>query len=383
MNKTGLRRVAAGCVLAFATLSAAAAELPQELAVVGYVFPLNSLLKPGQIDAGQLTRINYAFADIQNGRLTVGTSVDAQNLALLTGLRAQNPSLTVLVSVGGWLGSGEFSGVALTVQSRAIFVSSVVDFLRRYGLDGLDVDWEYPGMPGAGHAFRPDDKHNFTLLLRDLRSRFDQEKKATGRRLFLTIAAGASDEYLSHTEMREVQRYLDTVNLMSYDYAMASISATTSNSAPLFTDPAASNQGSADASVRAFESAGVPSGKILLGVPFYGHIWGQVADRNHGLFQRGKPVPGDFATFTDIQQNMLGHGFMRYRDEAAAVPYLYSAEAKEFVSYDDAESLAAKCAYVKTHKLGGVMFWQYLDDPSGELMQTLNRVLLLSPNTTP
>jgi chitinase len=372
-NKLWLRETITGCILALAAL--AAAQPSPEFVVSGYVYPLNSLLTPSQIDARGLTRITYAFAAIQNGRLTIGSPVDAQNLVLLAGRRKQNPSLRVLVSVGGWLGSGEFSDAALTSQSRKVFVDSAVDFLRRYNLDGLDVDWEYPGMPGAGQAFRPEDKSNFTLLLKDLRTRFDQEDQATGRKLVLTIAAGASADYLVHTEMDKVQAYVDAVNLMAYDYAMASISATTGHSAPLFADPAAPDQDSVDVSVRAFENAGVPSGKIILGVPFFGHLWGKVADRNHGLFQPGKPVHGDFAAFGAIQQDMLGHGFVRYWDETADAPYLYSAERKEFVSYEDAESLTAKCVYVKKHKLGGVMIWQYLDDPSGVLLQTINRAL--------
>jgi chitinase len=384
-------------MLALAALGAAAQKSPREFAVVGYVFPRGSLLAPGQIDAHNLTRINYAFAAIEDGRLAAGSplnapnpgapnpdaqNLDAQNLALLTSLRKQNPSLTVLVSVGGWLGSGAFSDVALSAQSRKVFVESAVDFLRRYDLDGLDVDWEYPGMPGSGHTFRPEDKRDFTLLLKDLRSRFDREEKATGRSLILTIAAAAFSDYLAHTEMKDVQRYADTVNLMTYDYAMPSVDAITSHNAPLFADPAAPSQLSADASIRAFELAGVPSRKILLGVPFFGRPWGQVADRNHGLFQPGKPAPGDFAPYSTIQQTMLGHGFTRYWDDTASVPYLYSADRQEFVSYEDAESLAVKCAYIKTHKLGGAMFWQYLDDPSGALVETMARALGPSPGTS-
>ncbi len=390
MKRSGLRKMAAGCALALAALGAAAQESSREYAVIGYVFPRGSLLAPGQIDAHNLTRINYAFATIEDGRLAAGSppnaqnpdapSIDAQNLAVLTSLRKQNPSLTVLVSVGGWLGSGGFSDIALSAQSRNVFVESAVEFLRRYNLDGLDVDWEYPGMPGAGNTFRPENTHNFTLLLQDLRARFDQEEKATGRKLFLTIAAAAFSDYLAHTEMEQVERYVDTVNLMAYDYAMPSAGAVTSHNAPLFSNPAAPSQLSADASVRAFVSAGVPSRKILIGVPFYGYVWEQVADRNHGLFQPGKAAPGNFAPVSAIQQDLLGHGFVRYWDEAAGAAYLYSAQQQEFVSYEDAESLTAKCAYIKTHKLGGAMVWQYLDDPSGALLEIMTRALSKPPS---
>ena len=122
-------------------------------------------------------------------------------------------------------------------------------------------------------------------------------------------------------------------------------------------------------------SAGVPAKKILLGAAFYGHVWGGAADRNHGLFQPGKSAGKDSVPYSAIRQDMLGHGFTRYWDDAASVPYLYSAEAQEFVSYDDAQSLAVKGAYVKAHQLGGIMLWEYLDDPSGLLLHAIDRAL--------
>jgi chitinase len=136
---------------------------PNEPVVAGYVFSQDAALQPGQIDAQRLTRVNYAFANIKDGRMITGFAKDAENFALLTGLRKQNPALTVLVSVGGWLWSTDFSDVSLTPQSRRRFIQSVMEFLRRYDLDGLDIDWEYPGLAGAGHPFRREDGRNFTL----------------------------------------------------------------------------------------------------------------------------------------------------------------------------------------------------------------------------
>ena len=366
---------ALGLSLALPVLCAAASPRHSQPVIVAYVFPGNTLLQPGQIDAHRITRINFAFANIDNGRMVTGHASDEQNLALLTSLRKENPSLTVLVSVGGWLGSASFSDIALTAQSRKLFAASVTDFLERYHLDGVDVDWEYPGMPGAGHPFRPEDKQNFTLLLKDLRQQLNRETQASGRKLYLTIAAGASSDYLAHTEMAKVQRYVDAVNLMAYDYVYAASDSITGHHAPLFANPAAPNSQSADASVTAFERSGVPSAKIILGVPFYGHLWAQVPATNNGLFQPGKPATTDFASYGAITSTMLGHGFIRYWDPAASAPYLYSEQQKIFVSYEDPESLAAKCGYILSHKLGGIMFWEYLDDPSGTLLETIDNSL--------
>lgn len=352
--------------------SFAAPKAPQKFEVTGYVFTRQTALAPDQVDPKKLTRINYAFANIQNGQMVLGAPTDAQNFALLTAMRNVNPELTVLVSVGGWLWSTNFSDMALTRESREVFEDSVMRFLAQYDLDGLDIDWEYPGMPGAGHPFRPQDKQDFTALVKELRQRFDARTRQTRRRLYLTVAMGASDDVLANSEMNKVQRYVDTVNLMTYDYYEPGSESITGNHSPLFADPADPKAISSDETVRAFEKAGVPEEKILLGVPFYGHVWGQVAEQNHGLFQPGKPVPGAYAPFGAIDSNQIGPGFTRYWDSAANVPYLYNAEKQTFISYEDPESLKAKCKYVRDHKLGGVMFWEYSSDPTGKLLSTID-----------
>ncbi len=343
--------------------------------VTGYVFPQGRQIAPGEVDAGKLTRVNYAFARIQAGRMVEGFPSDAANLAQITALRAQNPGLAVLISVGGWTWSDGFSDAARTVQSRKVFVESVIDFLRRYQINGLDVDWEYPGQAGAGHSFRSEDKQNFTRLLKDLRARFNREEKKTHHRLYLTIAAGASEDYLDHTEMARVQRYVDAVNLMTYDYYGPASDSVTGNHSPLMTDPADPKAVSADASVRAFVAAGLPAGKIVLGIPFYGRMWSNVSDVQHGLFQPGKPAASGDLPFSAVRTMLAGAGFTRFWDAAAQVPYLYNSQTREFVSYEDAESAAAKCRYAVHHDLQGVMFWSYFNDPSGELLGAITGAL--------
>ena len=350
----------------------AASPSTQSRLIVAYVFPQNTLLQPGQIDAHALTRINFAFANIQDGRMVTGYANDPANLAQVTALRKDNPSLTVLISVGGWLWSGGFTDVVLTEEGRQKFIQSAMEFLRLYHLDGLDIDWEYPGMTGAGHPFRSEDGRNFNLLLKELRAAFNKESKH-GSKLYLTIAAGASDEFLAHTQMAEAQRYLDTVNLMAYDYYEPGSEPIAGHHAPLFTNPADPIKISADASVRAFERAGVPARKLLLGVPFYGHMWGEVPDVNHGLYQPGKPIPHAYAPFSLIESTMLNQGFTRYWDPVSHVPFLYSAEKHTFVSYEDEQSLAEKCRYARAQKLGGIMFWDYAnDDAEGKLLKTID-----------
>jgi chitinase len=339
-----------------------------ESIVCAYVFPNGTVLTPGQLDARKLTRVNYAFANIAQGRMVEGSSIDAANFVALNALKKDNPRLSILVSVGGWLWSGGFSDMALTPASRATFIDSVEVFVTRYNLDGLDLDWEFPGEPGAGHAFRPEDKQNYTLLLKELRARFDGMTKESHRRLYITVATGALSDFLEHTEMGSVQKYVDTVNLMAYDYYEPGEDKITGNHAPLFTDPADPKAVSADRSVREYEKAGVPAAKLVLGVPFYGHVWGQVPSTNHGLFQPGQTVPNAYASYGAVVSTMLGQGYSRYWDAAASVPYLYDAEKQIFVSYEDPESLSLKCKYVLSHHLAGVTFWDSAGDPSGALL---------------
>jgi len=361
-------------------LLCAEADTSSEKAIVAYVFPQNNLIQPGEIAARKLTRINYAFANLQGGRIIEGFPLDSKNIPALVALKTENPSLTVLVSVGGWLWSGNFSDMVLTPASRKLFIQSVAEFIDRYRLDGLDIDWEYPGQIGAGNHFRPEDKQNYTLVLKELRQRFDQEEKRLHRKLYLTIATGGTDEWLNHTEMGEVQKYVDTVNLMAYDYYEPESDAITGNHAPLFTDPADPKKISGDKSVQEYEQAGVPAAKIVLGVPFYGHVWGEVSDRDHGLFQPGKPVPNAFAQYGNISDTMLNHGYTRYWDAASSVPYLYNADKKIFVSYEDPESLALKSKYVVDHKLAGMMFWDYAGDPAGVLLDSIDKGMGKNPN---
>lgn len=366
------------CFLLFAPAAARVVAAPAEHTmpvVTGYVFPQSGDLEPGQIDPQAMTRINYAFAAVGDGKLTLNAPGDAANLAQLTALRRENPSLKVLISVGGWLGSDGFSDMALTAERRKAFIDSAMDCLRRYDLDGVDVDWEYPGLPGAGNHFRGEDKQDFTRLLGEMRARFNQEEQATHKRLLLTIAAGAFDDYLIHTEMGKVQGIVDAVNLMTYDYYEPGSEPITGNHAALFADPADPNKVSADATVKAFEAAGVPAEKIVLGVPFYGHVWGQVADVHHGLFQPGKSIPHTNAGYNAITSTMLGHGFTRYWDPSSQVPYLYNADKQMFVSYEDPQSLELKCRYVLSNHLAGVMFWSYFNDPSGTLLRTIDQSL--------
>jgi chitinase len=346
-------------------------------AVIGYLFARGAVVDPSKIAAAQLTHLNYAFANIRNGQVVEGSPHDAENLKTLTALRRAHPQLKILVSVGGWTWSGGFSGAASTAESRKRFVASAVSFVRRHDLDGLDVDWEYPGLPGFGNPHTPEDGQHFTRLMADLRRALDAEGARRGRRAVLTFAAGAFPDFIAHTELARVQRSVDYVNLMTYDFREADVDSVTGHHANLCDTPADDKHVSVDRAVRQFLAAGVPRTKLVVGIPFYGRAWGNVEGRANGLYQHGHPLasPMDLS-YGHLASDVVGRdGFVRFWDPQAHAPYLWNAARRVFVSYDDPESLRLKARYVRAHGLGGVMFWEYNDDGSGALLHALSSTL--------
>ena len=340
--------------------------------VIAYLFPQDRVLTPDQVDAKKLTRINYAFANVADGKVVEGFAHDAENYAVLRQIRQANPSLQVLVSVGGWTWSKHFSDVALTEASRQQFADSAIAFVRKYDLDGVDIDWEYPGLEGDGNPHRPEDRENYTRLLQALRTHLDAEEKQAHRHLDLSVATNGNQDFLDHTEMPAVAAVVDSVNLMAYD--MAGYSNTTGHHAPLYANPRGPAHVSADDYVQAYLRAGVPAGKIVLGVPFYGKGWTGVAAQENGLFQAGTPAQDMPLGYGHIASTLLlpGSGYQHFWDKAAGAPYLYNAQQKIWVDYEDPESLALKTQYVRKQHLGGIMFWEYSQDPDGTLLKAIH-----------
>ena len=347
-----------GLVLGFAAFVAwpAAPQSPAaRRVVIGYVFTPNAVVDPTAIAAQKLTHFNYAFANLQDGRVVDGFANTAENLARLTALRRSHPHLKVLVAAGGWTWSGGFSDAASTGSSRATFVESAVDFVRRYDLDGFDVDWEYPGLRGNGNVHRPEDKENFTALMAALRAALDKEGAARGRRYLLTFAAGAFPAFVEHTELAKVQASVDFVNLMTYDFRVAAVDPVAGHHANLFDHPSDEKRRSVDGAVRDFLAAGVPASKLVLGVPFYGRGWGEVTPEANGLYQRGKPLAERLEMgHGRLSADIIGrNGFVRFWDPKAQAPYLWNSDRRIFITYEDPESLKLKTRYIRDRGLAG------------------------------
>jgi chitinase len=328
--------------------------------IVGYVEGWST---PAVIHPEKLSHINFAFAHIgADGRVSLADAAMEANLKRLVALKATNPRLKILISVGGWEADG-FSDAALGESSRAVFVDSAVELVRRYSLDGVDIDWEYPGQGVAGIKYRAEDRHNFTLLLKALRNKL-------GNRLLLTIAS-ADREYFQHTEMDKLHVYLDWINVMSYDF-FNSLTPTTGHHAGLYkSSSAAPADRDADSSVKQHLAAGIPAEKIVLGIAFYGRGFTEVRQVNHGLNQ---PY-GRFESahdYSELANSLIGRqGYVRYWDDRAKAPFLWNSSSRTFISYDDPQSIRAKARYVKEHHLGGMMFWELSEDRNDELLDVI------------
>jgi len=341
-----------------------------EKMVIAYVFPGNRLLLENEIDATKLTHINYAFANIINNRVVEGFVNDSANLATLVRLREQHPHLKILISVGGWTWSGMFSDMALTAQTRAVFIESAIEFVKKHRLDGLDIDWEFPGLPGNNNIHRPVDKQNFTALMRETRKALD-EASTPGQPLLLTIAAGAFNDYLLNTEMNLVEDYLDFVNIMTYDFH-GEWNNFTGHHANLSAPAHNPQANSMENSVNLFLKAGVPAEKIVVGVAFYGRGWNQVGPLNNGLGQPARGLPDVDLNYHNIVRSFLTNpAFEQHFDTSASAPFLWNPTERIFITYEDPRSIQAKAAFVKENNLGGAMFWQYFGDYQKELLTAL------------
>lgn len=328
-----------------------------------------------KIQAHKLTHINYAFANIQNGLIHLEAEKDSLLIAQLVDLKDKYPALKVLISVGGAEWSTYFSDVALTASSRELFSSSVVNFIVIHKLDGVDIDWEFPGWEGPGNVFRPEDKQNYTYLLYELRRQLNEQAKLNGRwpesPYLLSIASGSSQWYLDFVEMNKIIPALDFINIMTYDFK-GGWSLTTGHHTNLY--PSASDHGagqSASAAVQLFRSAGVPQDKMILGAAFYGRYWMGVDKENNGLYRSFSGSAGALAYKTIKENYLIDSNFKNYWDAEAKAPYLWSDTKAMFISYDDPASLKAKAAYVRTENLGGVMFWEYSQDYRNTLLDAL------------
>lgn len=360
------------------TLSFGQSSKIKKHVIIGYVGGYRGLFDSTMVNPNKLTHINYAFVDVRGNRACLGKiKTDTVNFRNLLKLKKINPDLKILISIGGWGGSKNFSDAVLTDTAREGFAASAVAIVKKYNLDGVDIDWEYPNDIGAGNVFRPEDKHNFTLMFEKLRLHLDTLQKQSGRKMLLTAAVGGFSRFIKLTEMGQASKYLDYVSLMTYDFAQDSLHIVLHHT-NLYASKGYQTLCSADMAVRDFEAAGVPADKLVVGVAFYGHTLtaADSAKTILGAQTAAVKVRGGGGGYTFIKDSLINKkGFKYYRDEDAKAPYLYNDQTRQFITFDDEWSIKNKCKFVEKKGLAGVMFWEYSSDKKEYLLSEINKDL--------
>ncbi|KAI0065999.1 glycoside hydrolase family 18 protein [Artomyces pyxidatus] len=342
------------------------------------------------------THMTYSFA-VTSPDVTTLTLADS-DLALLPEFvsTAHANNVKALVSIGGWTGGLYYSSSVADDTNRTAFVKTVIDMATNFSLDGIDFDWEYPNNIGIGcNTMSPNDVDNFLSFLQELRA------DPVGSQLFLTAATpvfpwndATGNPATNLTGFADV---LDYIAIMNYDI-WGPWSTTAGPNAPLNDTCASSGSkdGSAVSGVQAWNAAGIPLNQIVLGVAGYGHSFDvassaafpngedgglashpsfNAADQplgdawdsaNPGPDVCGNPqgaegdfdfwglVVGGFLTDNGTAAPGIAYSF----DECSQTPYVYNATSQVFVAYDDAQSFAAKGAFINTTGLRGFAMWE-------------------------
>lgn len=313
-------------------------------------------------DALRLTHVNLAFGVIREGVVDIKGLPD---IARIETLRKWNPHIKIVLSVGGW-GAGGFSNMAMTKEGRAAFVKSVSIVMGSCGLDGVDIDWEYPCNGSAGIDFDPRDKENFTWLLSDLRDMAGERS--------VSIAAGAGQYFVDDTEMEKVAAICDYVQLMTYDMRSGFCSEAGHHTSLYATAGDLRNIGT-KSTVDMFLAAGLPREKTVIGAAFYSRRWDNVPDVNHGMLQQAGTTAQFGPGYGVLTREYIDkNGWTRYWDDDAKAPYLFNGSS--FMTYDDPDSIAHKCHYLLAEGLHGIMYWEHSCDDTHTLLKTMKDTLI-------
>ncbi|KAI8872645.1 chitinase [Ramicandelaber brevisporus] len=322
---------------------------------------------------------------------------------------AQAKGTKVTISVGGWTGSYAFSPVVKSPPLRTKFIDNVVRFVDKHRLNGVDLDWEYPGRRGDNcNKFDPvNDTPNFRLLLKELRAELDKKFGTDAdKRKIITLAVSVKpfdgpDGPLK--DVREYAKYVDFASIMAYDIG-GGWSKTTAPLAPFRYERGKSEAASVVQAVNDWLRAGWPASKLVLGVPLYGRSVTTTVDMSKDLTNQyvskmtkmpqgdsedGPPndkCAGPGAGLSGVWNwkymrskghlsgpTTAGAGWVRSVDPITKTPWLFNPSTKTYISYDDPESLANKVAYADKMGLRGMMTWELHGD-NGELLPVLNKI---------
>ncbi|WP_235294729.1 glycoside hydrolase family 18 protein [Portibacter lacus] len=367
------------------SLANSSVQLSEDPVIMAYYVPERDY-KPEQIPVEKLTHIIYSFSKVIDGKMQLSNPRKAgEKLKQLVDQKKRNKDLKVMIACGGW-GAGGFSEMAWTPEGRNKFVESAIAFIEEYKLDGMDMDWEYPTSSSAGIGASPEDKQNFTSLMKQLREALDE----LDRPQVLTFASAGWKDYYNYIETEEVMKYVDYMNVMTYDQ-IVSTSPYTGHHTPLGYITEVSMEGyplyehmqsrkeemakrgrtweprSVKKIIEFCLAQGVKPEQLVIGAAFYGRAWKGVDPAMNGLYQKNRGEYIGWSAYSQIRSEFeKDKNFTRHWDSIAMAPYLYSVKDSIFITYDDPESVTLKTRYAIEEKLGGIMFWQLGNDTKEE-----------------
>lgn len=364
--------------------------------VVGvYVANWESERQLERLPSGSVSHVLYAFLRICGpGQLPVdapkcegkaefelGTGpVDARFDAAFSRLKAREPHVKVLASVGGWGGSDPFFHLANEPARRAVFVASALRFLREHpGFDGIDIDWEHPGGNGAANGVAlgsPADGQGYADLMTELRAGLNRLTAETGRLYLLSTAVNSTSAIVNRINFRQAEKALDLVFMMTYDFHGGWSEHVGHHSSLRSSAPEADD--SLERSVRNLTGAGVPAAKLVAGVAMYGRGFSGAASARSGAAKTGG-FPGADASlgYREIAQRYLDRrgrglrGFEATRDPVTEAWSLYHPQKRLYIGYDDPRAVLAKGRYAQQAGLAGVFAWELSQD-NGDLLNAMN-----------
>lgn len=299
-------------------------------------------------------------------------------LAAMAELKARNPGLKVIASVGGW-GMPMYPEVVVSAERRKVFTDSAVTLLTRYPVfDGLDIDWEYPGggdeaRAPLSEAGRVQEAADHRALVEGLRGAFDGLEAKDGRGRLLTTAVAGYPRAVAGIDWKGVEDDFDLVFVMTYDFTpeksfqrkgdYSGGGGWPGHHTNLVAGPTTDGYGSDDM-IRNLAAAGVPKAKMVLGAGFYAREW-KNAKFDEGRFPASGSA-GDFvemSSWTEVQARGLeAKGWTAGYDETAQAAYLYDEKTGGFLSLDTPRTLAAKGRYVQQEGLAGLFAWELSQD---------------------